>query len=261
SASLDSGGSATPTTPTLASSTELDTKQLLTYDVILAVSQAHHSNCEYTEENTRLLVRKPVSLPERSTSCGPIKIKNGFPSVFLFTGFCDLSQDDQLILIKMGFFELWIGYVARLTTDSSLTFSDGTFVTRQQLEVMYDSEFVSTLINFTSSFNSLALNDTEIGLFSAVVLLTPDRSGITDIKTIEQHQDRLMDALKLQIVSNHSSEPAVLSGVLVKIVELKSIGIKHSAHLDWFRENWKKLRLPPLFAEIFDIPKCEEDLQ
>lgn len=61
------------------------------------------------------------------------------------------------------------------------------------------SEFVSTLINFTSSFNCLALNDTEIGLFSAVVLLTPDRSGITDIKMIEQHQDRLMDALKLQV--------------------------------------------------------------
>lgn len=58
---------------------------------------------------------------------------------------------------------------------------------------------MSTLINFTSAFNSLALNDTEIGLFSAVVLLTPDRSGITDIKTIEQHQDRLMDALKLQV--------------------------------------------------------------
>uniref|UniRef100_A0A8D9E4H1 Probable nuclear hormone receptor HR3 n=1 Tax=Cacopsylla melanoneura TaxID=428564 RepID=A0A8D9E4H1_9HEMI len=286
SASLDSGGSATPTTPTLASSTELDTKQLLTYDVILAVSQAHHSNCEYTEENTRLLVRKPVSLPPSEISNPEVASSTAechesqrlwlwqqfaahvTPSVQRVVefakrvpGFCDLSQDDQLILIKMGFFELWIGYVSRLTTESSLTFSDGTFVTRQQLEVMYDSEFVSTLINFTSSFNSLALNDTEIGLFSAVVLLTPDRSGITDIKTIEQHQDRLMDALKLQIVSNHSSEPAVLSGVLVKIVELKSIGIKHSAHLDWFRENWKKLRLPPLFAEIFDIPKCEEDLQ
>ncbi|KAI5729965.1 hypothetical protein M8J76_008483 [Diaphorina citri] len=270
----------------LPSSTELDTKQLLTYDVILAVSQAHHSNCEYTEEGTRRLVRKPVSLPPSEVSSPEVASSTAechesqrlwlwqqfaahvTPSVQRVVefakrvpGFCDLSQDDQLILIKMGFFELWIGYVSRLTTDSSLTFSDGMYVTRQQLEVMYDSEFVSTLINFTSSFNSLALNDTEIGLFSAVVLLTPDRSGITDIKTIEQHQDRLMDALKLQISSNHSTEPAVLPGVLVKLVELKNIGIKHSAHLDWFRENWNKLRLPPLFAEIFDIPKCEEDLQ
>lgn len=36
---------------------------------------------------------------------------------------------------------------------------------------------------------------------------------------------------------------------------------KHSAHLEWFRKNWSRLTLPPLFAEIFDIPKSEDDLQ
>ncbi|XP_008479718.1 ecdysone-induced protein 78C-like [Diaphorina citri] len=85
----------------------------------------------------------------------------------------------------MGFFELWIGYVSRLTTDSSLTFSDGMYVTRQQLEVMYDSEFVSTLINFTSAFNSLALNDTEIGLFSAVVLYKMSNISLLPTPTSE----------------------------------------------------------------------------
>lgn len=54
------------------------------------------------------------------------------------TGFIDLSQDDQLILIKVGFFELWLCYVSRLATDLSLTFYDGTFITRQQLELIYD---------------------------------------------------------------------------------------------------------------------------
>lgn len=53
-------------------------------------------------------------------------------------GFVDLSQDDQLILIKVGFFELWLCYVSRLATDLSLTFYDGTFITRQQLELIYD---------------------------------------------------------------------------------------------------------------------------
>jgi nuclear receptor subfamily 1 group D protein 3 len=56
----------------------------------------------------------------------------------LLPGFCDLSQDDQLILIKVGFFEIWLGHVARLTSDSSLTFADGTYVTRQQMDRMYD---------------------------------------------------------------------------------------------------------------------------
>lgn len=53
-------------------------------------------------------------------------------------GFCDFSQDDQLILIKLGFFEVWLSHVSKTTTDSSLTFDDGTFITRQQLETMYD---------------------------------------------------------------------------------------------------------------------------
>lgn len=39
------------------------TKQLAVYDVILTVSQAHHANCAYTEENTRSLARKQLTLP------------------------------------------------------------------------------------------------------------------------------------------------------------------------------------------------------
>jgi nuclear receptor subfamily 1 group D protein 3 len=62
----------------------------------------------------------------------------GQNKIYFLSGFCDLSQDDQLILIKVGFFEIWLGHVARLTSDSTLTFSDGTYITRQQMEHMYD---------------------------------------------------------------------------------------------------------------------------
>lgn len=57
-------------------------------------------------------------------------------------GFCDFSQDDQLILIKLGFFEVWLSHVSKTTTDSTLTFDDGTFITRQQLETMYDVSII-----------------------------------------------------------------------------------------------------------------------
>lgn len=48
--------------------------------------------------------------------------------------------------------------------------------------------------------------------------------------------------------------------VLSKLPELRTIGARHVSYLEWFRLNWHMLKLPPLFAEIFDIPKCEEDL-
>lgn len=63
-------------------------------------------------------------------------------------GFCDLGQDDQLILIKIGFFEIWLSHIARLTSNTSLMFDDGTSVTRQQLEIMYD---VSSCIFFKAN--------------------------------------------------------------------------------------------------------------
>lgn len=53
-------------------------------------------------------------------------------------GFCELSQDDQLILIKVGFFEVWLCHISRMTTDSSMTFEDGTYITKQQMEIMYE---------------------------------------------------------------------------------------------------------------------------
>lgn len=65
----------------------------------------------------------------------------------------------------------------------------------------------------------------------------------------------------LQVGRNHSSDPQLFSSLLMKLPELRNLGAKHCAHLDWFRIHWQMLRLPPLFAEIFDIPKCEEDLQ
>nr|CAD7575607.1 unnamed protein product [Timema californicum] len=264
-------------------------KQLAVYDVILTVSQAFLANCGYTEEHTRGLVRKPLAQPcSSSTSPEDPEVASSTaesleqqrvwlwqqfathvtPSVQRVVefakrvpGFCDLSQDDQLILIKVGFFEIWLGHVARLTSETSLTFADGTYITRQQMDLMYDPEFVSSLFHFASTFNTLALNDTELGLFSAVVLLTADRPGVTDLKAIEHHQDRLIDALKVQVSRTHATDPQTLTSLLVKLPELRNLGAKHSAHLDWFRLNWAKLRLPPLFAEIFDIPKCEEDLQ
>lgn len=42
---------------------DAESKHLAVYDVILMVSQAHHANCDYTEEQTRGLIRRPIASP------------------------------------------------------------------------------------------------------------------------------------------------------------------------------------------------------
>lgn len=61
----------------------------------------------------------------------------------VIVGFSELSQDDQLILIKVGFVEVWLTQVSRLVSalDHTLTFSDGSYVTRTQMEMMFDVSF------------------------------------------------------------------------------------------------------------------------
>ena len=68
-----------------------------------------------------------------------------------------------------------------------------------------------------------------------------------------------MEALKLQVGRNHPSDLHIYPTLMANISELRSLGTKHADHLQWFRANWTRLKLPPLFAEIFDIPKSEDE--
>uniref|UniRef100_A0A336LTJ3 CSON004371 protein n=1 Tax=Culicoides sonorensis TaxID=179676 RepID=A0A336LTJ3_CULSO len=272
--------------------TENDQNDVFTvYDVISCVSQAHHSYCTYTDELIeKLSTRCPIKMPIHESNKKDKNVATSLTEVLeeqkiwlwqqyaqhmtpdvqkivefakRVPGFCDFTQDDQLILIKLGFFELWLSYIAKTTTDSSLTFDDGTFLTRKQMEIMYDVDYINDLINFTNGLNCCSLSDTEIGLYTALVLLSSDRPGITDQKSIIHARERIAEALRVQLIrsrSNSTTAVQILPALDAKIQELKSLGHRHSKHLDWLRTNWTLARLPPLFAEIFDIPKPDDEL-
>ncbi|XP_028966456.1 ecdysone-induced protein 78C-like, partial [Galendromus occidentalis] len=231
-----------------AAARELETKQLAMYDIILTISQAHHAHCGFTEEKTRGLIRKPALL-----TANEIKLDSGStadsmemerltmwqhfaglvtPSIQdivefakRIPGFLEFAQDDQLILIKLGFFEVWLIHVSRSIlaeedgSRGAVTFAGGAYVTREQLEFVCDIDFTSSMFNFFSSFNGLSLNDTEIGLFCAVALLTfSERTTLFDARTVEQC--RLVEALKLQVIRNHPSDRQLFSPIIAKLPEL-----------------------------------------
>lgn len=123
-------------------------------------------------------------------------------------------------------------------------------------------------MQFTASLNAYQLSDAELGLFSGAVLLS-ERHGLNDVKAVQKLQDRLLEGLQIQSSRSHSLSNDIIpvsgcsptTSITQRIPELRALGSRHANLLDWFRRNWTKLKLPPLFAEIFDIPKCEEDLQ
>lgn len=60
-------------------------------------------------------------------------------------------------------------------------------------------EFATNVFQLVTFFNSLSLTDTDVGLFAAIVLLTADRPGVSDVKTVQHSQDRIVEAFKLQV--------------------------------------------------------------
>lgn len=264
--------------------TALENKQLAIYDIILNVSQAHHAHCGVTEDKLKNLERKhstlmtKIEIPDAMVQfsdeeleaqrmlmwhCFSQFITPSIQCVVEFAkrvpGMPDLIQDDQLVLIKSGFFEVWLTRMARMFNqmENYVTFEDGSMIHRDELSVVYAPEFVTAMFDVASSINQLNLNDTEIGLLAAVILATPDRHGISDMKAVETIQDKLIEALKLQVTRNHSTEENLFGTAIVKLSELRALGSHHNEILQYYRANWHRSKTPPLFSEIYDIPKNE----
>uniref|UniRef100_A0A915K2H1 NR LBD domain-containing protein n=1 Tax=Romanomermis culicivorax TaxID=13658 RepID=A0A915K2H1_ROMCU len=92
-----------------------------------------------------------------------------------------------------------------------------------------------------------------------LALKIPNRLGLNDPKMVEQQQEKLTEALKLQLSRTHSSDPQVFPNLLQKLADLRTVGVKHSEALGWYRLNYNRFTLPALFAEIYEIPKTDEE--
>ena len=91
--------------------------------------------------------------------------------------------------------------------------------------------------------------------------LISDRQALSDPQGVERIQDRLIEALRLQVSRNHSTEENLFATIIMKLPELRTLGSQHNEMLCWYRARWQRVELPPLFAEIYDIPKSIEDAQ
>lgn len=84
---------------------------------------------------------------------------------------------------------------------------------------------------------------------------------MTSVATLQTLRLTLTDALQLQLSRHHVLESNLLDVVLARLSDLNVLSVAHDHILDWFRDKWRHLQLPPLFAELFDIPKAEDEAE
>ncbi|XP_072927534.1 nuclear receptor subfamily 1 group D member 1 isoform X1 [Hemitrygon akajei] len=155
----------------------------------------------------------------------------------LIPGFKDLSQHDQVTLLKAGTFEVLMVRFASLfnVKEQTVTFISGTTYSIEELRGMGMGDLLNSMFDFSEKLSSLHLSEEELGLFTAVVLVSADRSGIENVDSVEQLQETLIRVLRALIMKNQPSEASRFTKLLLKLPDLRTLNNMHSEKLLAFR--------------------------
>ncbi|GAA56063.1 ecdysone-induced protein 78C, partial [Clonorchis sinensis] len=206
-----------------------------------------------------------INLPGHRTPGGTLSIgpeSSGQPSAFgpptgssntsslsTRTGVCSRPPLDQL-----GLYDIILTVNQAYQNFSSYTEDK---VKQMRCRPISLPSVVCMMFTFSESFNALRLNDAEIALCCAAVLTKPDRYGLSEPNKVALMQDRNIAALRMQLERNRPAEPVIMSQVRNSLIQLASLGETLQLSIRWYRENWYRTRLAPLYAETYDIPHEE----
>uniref|UniRef100_A0A8D1CB84 NR LBD domain-containing protein n=1 Tax=Sus scrofa TaxID=9823 RepID=A0A8D1CB84_PIG len=100
---------------------------------------------------------------------------------------------------------------------------------------MVPRDLLNSMFEFSEKLNALQLSDEEMSLFTAVVLVSADRSGIENVNSVEALQETLIRALRTLIMKNHPNEASIFTKLLLKLPDLRSLNNMHSEELLAFK--------------------------
>ncbi|XP_068431331.1 nuclear receptor subfamily 1 group D member 2b [Clinocottus analis] len=152
-------------------------------------------------------------------------------------GFRDLTQHDQVSLLKAGTFEVLVVRFASLfdVKDRTVTFLGGKKYNVDTLRAMGAGDLLNSMFDFSEKLINLGLSEEEMSLFTAVVLVSADRSGIENVNSVEALQETLIRAVRSLITKNHPNESAIFTKLLLKLPDLRSLNNMHSEELLAFK--------------------------
>ncbi|MEQ2165613.1 hypothetical protein GOODEAATRI_018889 [Goodea atripinnis] len=159
-------------------------------------------------------------------------------------GFSALSQNDQVTLLKAGTFEVLMVRFSSLFNmmEQTVTFVSGATYSLEELQAMGMNDLLAAMFDFSQKLASLKLNAEELGLFTAVVLVSADRSGIENLSSVEHLQENLIRAFRCLVNKStgpNSDHPNMdsprFTKLLLRLPDLRTLNNMHSEKLLSFR--------------------------
>ncbi|XP_035903512.1 ecdysone-induced protein 75B, isoforms C/D isoform X2 [Anopheles stephensi] len=243
-----------------ALASELDDQPRL----LASVLQAHIETCEFTREKVAAMRQRArdcpsYSMPTLACPLNPapeLQSEQEFSQRFahvirgvidfagMIPGFQLLTQDDKFTLLKAGLFDaLFVRLICMFDTSiNSIICLNGQVMRRDTIQNGANARFlVDSTFNFAERMNSMHLTDAEIGLFCAIVLITPDRPGLRNVELIERMYTKLKACLQTVISQNRPDKPEFMQELLRTMPDLRTLSTLHTEKLVVFRTEHKEL--------------------
>nr|XP_025035265.1 LOW QUALITY PROTEIN: nuclear receptor subfamily 1 group D member 2-like [Pelodiscus sinensis] len=152
-------------------------------------------------------------------------------------GFQSLCQQDQVMLLKAGTFQVLMVRFSSLFNpkEKVVTFLSGETYSLCSLRTMGMGCLLDAMFEFSEKLSSLGLDAQEMALFMAVVLVSADRSGISDVDAVEILQETLIRALRTLVTKKHPDDSTLFPKLLLRLPDLRTLNNQHSEKLLAFR--------------------------
>lgn len=148
-------------------------------------------------------------------------------------GFQALSQHDQVMLLKAGTFQVLMVRFCSLfdAKERTVTFLNGQTYPLASLRVLGMGGLLDAMFEFSEKLGNMGLEADEMALFMAVVLVSADRSGISDVGAVEQLQEDLISALRALITRRRPEDSSLFPKLLLRLPDLRTLNNQHSEKL------------------------------
>ncbi|XP_034028206.1 peroxisome proliferator-activated receptor delta b [Thalassophryne amazonica] len=169
-------------------------------------------------------------------------------------GFVDLFLNDQVTLLKYGVHEAIFAMLPSLMNKDGLLVANGKgFVTREFLRSLRKpfNEIMEPKFEFAVKFNALELDDSDLALFVAAIILCGDRPGLMNVKQVEQSQENILQALDLHLHVNHSDSVYLFPKLLQKMADLRQLVTENAQLVQKIKKTESETSLHPLLQEIY----------
>ncbi|XP_026755814.1 probable nuclear hormone receptor HR3 isoform X8 [Galleria mellonella] len=187
-------------------------------------------------------------------------IQNIIEFAKLIPGFMKLSQDDQILLLKSGSFELAIVRLSRLidVNREQVLYGDVVLPIRECVHARdpRDVTLVVGIFDAAKTIARLKLTETELALYQSLVLLWPERHGVRGNPEIQCLFNMSMAAMRHEIESNHAplkGDVTVLDTLLAKIPTFRELSLMHLEALCRFKAAHPHHVFPALYKELFSL--------